>query len=70
MQPTTEIPLVQQIQPQSDTQPQSQRSPRTPQILAKTIYRELRSSGLDEREVLTIANEMLRLVAGDIRGGA
>jgi hypothetical protein len=57
-----------QSQPRTEISPPiSQRSPRTPQILAKTIYRELRGNGLDEREVLSIANEMLRLVAGDIR---
>jgi len=41
--------------------------PRRPRILAKTIYRELRGSGLEEREVLAIATAMLGLVADDIR---
>jgi hypothetical protein len=37
-------------------------------ILAKTIYRELRQSGLDERDVLIVATELLALVAEDLRG--
>ena len=42
---------------------------RSARILAKTIYRELRSEGLDEREVLSIASELLGLVAEEVRGG-
>ena len=41
---------------------------RSAKILAKTIYRELRSSGLGEREVLAIASELLGLVAEEVRG--
>jgi hypothetical protein len=41
--------------------------PRRVRILAKTIYRELRSGGLDERGVLALATELLALVAEDIR---
>ncbi len=41
--------------------------PRRPRILAKTIYRELRASGLEEGEVLGIATAMLGLVADDMR---
>lgn len=36
-------------------------------ILAKTIYRELRQSGLDEHDVLSLAGELLGLVAADVR---
>lgn len=36
-------------------------------ILAKTIYRELRSSGLAEGEVMGIASELLSLVATDMK---
>jgi hypothetical protein len=36
-------------------------------ILAKTIYRELRSTGMSPAEVVSVATEMLALVAGDIR---
>jgi hypothetical protein len=42
--------------------------PRSKRILAKTIYRELRESGVSERDVLAIATELLGLVAGDLRG--
>lgn len=58
-----------QTQTQHDSRPPiSNRSPRGSKILAKTIYRELRSSGVEEREVLAIASEMLRLVADEMRG--
>lgn len=42
--------------------------PRSKRILAKTIYRELRESGVDERDVLAIATELLGLVADEMRG--
>lgn len=41
---------------------------RSARILAKTIYRELRASGLGEKEVLAIASELLGLVAQEVRG--
>jgi hypothetical protein len=41
--------------------------PRSKKIIAKTIYRELKSSGLSERDVLAIATELLALVAQDLR---
>jgi hypothetical protein len=44
-----------------------QKDPRTPRILAKTIYRELRSSGLSENEVMSLAGELLTLLASDVR---
>ncbi len=43
--------------------------PRSKRILAKTIYRELRESGLSERDVLTIATELIGLVTGELREG-
>jgi hypothetical protein len=45
------------------------RSPRGARILAKSIYRELRGSGLEERELLAIATQLIGLVAQDIRDG-
>ena len=41
--------------------------PRALRILAKTIYRELRGSGLGERDVMALASELLALVASDVR---
>ena len=41
--------------------------PRSKRILAKTIYRELRESGMHERDVLTIATELIGLVTDDLR---
>jgi hypothetical protein len=46
---------------------ESHRDPRTLQILAKSIYRELRSSGLSEHEVLAVAGELLTLITSDVR---
>jgi hypothetical protein len=41
--------------------------PRALRILAKTIYRELRQSGLVEEDVMSIAGELLSLVAVDVK---
>lgn len=43
------------------------RDPRALSILAKSIYRELRASGYAERDVLTIAGELLDMVTTDVR---
>lgn len=36
-------------------------------ILAKSIYRELRTNGYGERDVLTIASELLDMVTTDVK---
>lgn len=41
--------------------------PRGVRILARTIYRELRSAGMSEREVLSIATELLAQTATDLK---
>lgn len=41
--------------------------PRALRILAKTIYRELRHSGLEERDVMAVAGELLAFVAADVK---
>ena len=41
--------------------------PRALRILAKTIYRELRQSGLAEPDVMAVAGELLSLVAGEVK---
>jgi len=43
------------------------RDPRTLAILAKTIYRELRSSGFEARHVIALAGELLAQVAREVR---
>jgi hypothetical protein len=43
------------------------REPRTLAILAKTIYRELRSSGFETRDVIALAGELLSLVTSEVR---
>jgi hypothetical protein len=44
------------------------RDPRALAILAKTIYRELRSSGYAEHDVMTLASELLGMVASVVKG--
>ena len=44
------------------------RDPRALAILAKTIYRELRASGYEERDVIALAGELLGQVASEVKG--
>jgi hypothetical protein len=48
---------------------QGAREPRTLAILAKTIYRELRSSGFEARDVIALAGELLSQVTSEVRAG-
>ncbi len=41
--------------------------PRALAILAKSIYRELRSRGYAARHVVTLASELLGMVASDVK---
>jgi len=50
-----------------DTQP-GNGDPKALAILAKTIYRELRSSGYAERDVMALAGELLGMVASEVKG--
>lgn len=43
------------------------KNPRALQIIAKTIYREMRTAGLTEEDLMSVASEMLSLVAGDMK---
>jgi hypothetical protein len=43
------------------------RDPRALRILAKTIYRELRTGGLAEEDVMALAGELLSLVTCDVK---
>jgi hypothetical protein len=47
---------------------QGARDPRALAILAKTIYRELRTSGYTERDVMSLASELLGMVTSEVRG--
>ena len=42
--------------------------PRSTKILTKSIYRNLREAGMDERDVVAIATELLARAASDLRG--
>jgi hypothetical protein len=46
------------------------REPRALAILAKTIYRELRSSGFETRDVIALAGELLSQVTTEVRSGS
>ncbi len=46
------------------------RDPRTLAILARTIYRELRSSGFDARDVIALAGELLAQVTSEVKSRA
>jgi len=42
---------------------------RSVSIFAKSIYRELRSSGFSESDVMALAGELLALLTRDVRQG-
>src|SRR5829696_4446043 len=43
------------------------RDPRAVRIVAKTIYRELRQSGMGHEQVMAVASELLGLVVDEVR---
>lgn len=43
------------------------RDPRALRIIAKSIYREMRAGGLAEEDLMSVASELLSLVAVDIK---
>jgi hypothetical protein len=45
------------------------RDARTLAILAKTIYRELRTSGFEARDVIALAGELLGQVTTEVKSG-
>lgn len=45
----------------------SSSQPRALRILAKSVFRELKSSGYSRSEILSFATEMLSLVSTDLR---
>ncbi len=45
----------------------SPHDPRALRIVAKSIYRELRSSGLAEQDVMAVAGELLSLLAAEVK---
>jgi len=48
--------------------PTGTRDARTLNILAKTIYRELRSNGYAESDVMALAGELLGIIATEVKG--
>lgn len=51
-----------------DLEPSNADSKRQIKILAKTVYRQLRSTGCSQREVVAFTSELLDLMTADIRG--
>jgi hypothetical protein len=49
------------------SEPSSSRDPRTSNILAKSIYKELRANGYDEQAIMAIAGELLGMVAAEVK---
>jgi hypothetical protein len=43
------------------------RDPRAIEILAKSIYRELRQSGQQDQDVMRLASELLSLLTSDVK---
>jgi len=68
---TLPFPLVDRTQKSSEAPPadlgQASHDPRALRILAKSIYRELRQGGLLEEDVMSLAGELLSLVAGEVK---
>jgi hypothetical protein len=48
----------------------SPKDPRAARIVAKTIYKELRSGGFSEKDVMALAGELLALVTTEMKAGA
>jgi hypothetical protein len=63
------LPFPLAATPSSDSLPLGAAShdPRALRILAKSIYRELRQGGLAEEDVMSLAGELLSLVAGEVK---
>ena len=40
------------------------------QILAKTLYKELRANGYSLQQILGLSTELIELVTGDIKAGS
>jgi hypothetical protein len=51
-----------------DSSPEARRDVRALPILAKTLYRDLISSGYSGRDVLALASELMGLISADLRG--
>lgn len=57
---------MQTMSSQSNVSPSQE--PRALHILAKSVFRELKSTGHSRSDIVAFATEMLSLVSSDIRG--
>jgi len=55
------------MQNQMTTAQSTASEPRALRILAKSVFRELKTSGYDRSDIVAFATEMLSLVSSDIR---
>lgn len=44
-----------------------QHNPKSVQILARSLFRELKQNGFDSREIVSISSELIGLVTTDLR---
>jgi hypothetical protein len=62
------LEAVPELEAEKMSEPTEQQSqPRALRILAKSVFRELKSSGYSRSDILAFATEMLSLVSSDIR---
>jgi hypothetical protein len=54
------------MEPQTSP-PQAERKQRALEILAKSVYRELKSAGYSHSDIVSFTNELLDLVSTEIR---
>lgn len=57
-------------EPMTNSSPSTTAQPRALRILAKSVFRELKSNGHSRSDIVAFATEMLSLVSSDIRGEA
>lgn len=57
-------------EPMSNATQSSAPEPRALRILAKSVFRELKTTGYSRSDIVSFATEMLSLVSSDIRGEA
>lgn len=57
-------------EPAASSSTSTQQGPRALRILAKSVFRELKSSGYSRSDIVAFATEMLSLVTSDLREGS
>ena len=55
---------------QTTEQPTQKPDPKALKILAKSIFKQLRTQGYEPQQILTLATEIVSLVSGEIAPGS